>query len=73
MKIPQTSSMTIQPGSSVPVSFIALFTNGIAAKKMIRAAKIKNRFIDRNESPKKPLMLKSYDFNGLFCAKMANG
>ena len=38
MKIPQTSSMTIQPGSSVPVSFIAFFTNGMAAKKTMRAA-----------------------------------
>lgn len=37
MKIPQTSSMTIQPGSSVPESFIALFTNGIAAKNTMRA------------------------------------
>ena len=41
MKIPQTSSITIQPGSSVPVSFIAFFTNGIAAKNTTIAA-IKN-------------------------------
>ena len=41
MKIPQTSSITIQPGSSVPVSFIAFFTNGMAAKKTSSAAIIK--------------------------------
>ena len=38
IKIPQTSSMTIQPGSSVPVSFMAFFTKGMAAKKTMRAA-----------------------------------
>ena len=45
MKIPQTSSITIQPGSSVPVSFMAFFTNGMAAKKTNNAAARKVRLM----------------------------
>lgn len=42
VKIPAASSMTIQPGSSVCVSFIALFTKGMATKNVIAARSAKH-------------------------------